>query len=255
MPCYNSQKYISQSIDSVLNQTHQNFELLICDDSSTDKSLDIIKDYQSKDSRVQLFLNKYDKGAPGARNTCLDEVSGDFVCFLDSDDLWLEDRLEKHIAFMIKNDVSFSYSYNNVINEAGEFICQYMSPDKVDAKKMRFANFIHCSTAIYNFHVVGHIHQPNIKKRNDFALWLKILNSKNVSTATCFKEVTSSYRANSYGLSSNRLDAAKYYYKCLVEFNNCSRLSAFIFLIWYIGLVLVKKKWPHAYNYIICRLY
>lgn len=255
MPCYNSEKYISQSIESVLHQTYQNLELLICDDNSTDNSLDIIKEYESQDSRVKVFINKYDNGAAGARNTCLDEVSGDFVSFLDSDDLWLQDKLESHIAFMIENDVSFSYSYNNVINEAGEFICTHISPDNVNAMKMCFANFIACSTAIYNVHEVGHIHQPNIKKRNDFALWLKILNSKNVKTATCFKKITSNYRANSYGLSSAKLDAVKYYYKCLVDYNNCSRFTAFVFLLWYIALVLVKKKRPNTYNYIIGRFY
>lgn len=255
MPCYNSEKYVADSIRSVLCQTHQNLELLICDDGSSDNSLKILNYYAARDPRLKIFTNGYSKGAPGARNTCLDHVTGDFVSFLDSDDLWMEDKLEKHLKFMLVNDVAFSYSHNNVIDENGKFICMHISPGEVDAKKMCFANFIPCSTAIYNVHMVGHIHQPNIKKRNDFALWLKILNTGNITRAECFKEVTSSYRANSYGLSSNRIDAIKYFYKCLTDYNNCSKFGAFVFLLVYIPLVLCKKKFPRIYNFLVSRLF
>ncbi|MDA8545058.1 glycosyltransferase [Alphaproteobacteria bacterium] len=255
MPCYNSEKYVADAIQSVLNQTHQNLELLICDDSSTDGSLQVIKKFVAKDSRVQLFGNAYLKGAPGARNTCLDAATGDFISFLDADDLWLEDKLEKHIEFMVSNDAAFSYSHVNRINEDGGFVCVHLSPDEVDAKKMCFANFIPCSTAIFNSHVVGHIHQPNIEKRNDFALWLKILNSKKVRKAYCFKEVTSSYRANTYGLSSNKVDAIRYYHKCLTDYNNCSKTVAFMYLFAYIPLILLKQKFPSYYNVMATRFF
>ena len=255
MPCYNCEKYVEESILSVLRQTHLNLELLICDDGSTDRSLEIIENYLSKDSRIKVFSNVYSKGAPGARNTCLDHVSGDFVSFLDADDLWMEDKLERHLNFMLENDVAFSYSHLNIMNDTGEFICVIESPHEVNAKKMRFANFIPCPTAIYNVSVVGHIHQPNIKKRNDFALWLKILNGGAVDKAICFKEVTSSYRTNSYGLSSNRIDAARYYYKCLTDYNNCSKIGALFFLSVYVTLVGLKKKFPSIYNKIVVRVF
>jgi len=255
MPCYNCENYVEDSIRSVLCQTYQNLELLICDDASTDRSLEVIKDYLSKDSRIRVFSNVYSKGAPGARNTCLDHVTGDFVSFLDADDLWMEDKLERHLNFMLSNDVAFSYSHLNMMDENGDFVCMHISPDEVDAKKMCFANFIPCSTAIYNVNVVGHIHQPDIKKRNDFALWLKILNSGNVKKAMCFKEVTSNYRANSYGLSSNRIDAARYYHKCLTDYNNCSKIVALFFLFAYVPLVVLKKKFPMVYNVIVSKFF
>lgn len=251
MPCYNCENYIEQSMLSVLRQTYQNLELLICDDASTDNSLEIIEDYLSKDSRIKVFSNAYLKGAPGARNTCLDHVTGDFVSFLDADDLWMEDKLERHLNFMLNNDVTFSYSHLNIMDEDGDFICMIISPDEVDARKMCFANFIPCPTVIYNVNVVGHIHQPDVKKRNDFALWLKILNGGNVNKAICFKEVTSSYRANSYGLSSSKIDAARYYHKCLTDYNNCSKIGALLFLFPYVSLVVLKKKFPKVYNAIV----
>lgn len=255
MPCYNSAEYIAESIMSVLSQTYENFELLICDDNSLDDSYAIILGFAAQDSRIKALQNSHSKGAPGARNTCIDHASGDFFAFLDSDDLWIKTKLEKHLNFMLANNVSFSYSYNNVINEDGDFLCFHKAPHIVDSKKMCFANFIACSTAIYDARVVGPIYQPTIKKRNDFALWLSILNGGVISDARCFPEVTSCYRANSYGLSSSRLDAARYFCRCLIEFNGSSRIQALLFLAIYLPLIVLKKKWPVFYNWLVVRIF
>ena len=93
MPCFNSQNFIGQSIESVLNQTYQSWELLICDDGSDDGSKYLIQAYEQKDSRIKLVNNKFSKGAPGARNSCLDVAKGQFIAFLDADDLWLPSKL------------------------------------------------------------------------------------------------------------------------------------------------------------------
>ena len=254
MPCYNSEKYIAESIESVLNQTHQRLELLICDDGSSDRSVEIIKEFKSKDSRIKFFVNSYSKGAPGARNTCMDHAVGDFVSFLDSDDLWMKDKLEKQLKFMLLEGIDFSYSYNNVIDETGKYICMHKSPNEVDSNKLCFANFIPCSTVIYNANRLGYIYQPYIKKRNDFALWLKILNINSIS-AKCYREVTSSYRSNSYGLSSNRIDAIKYFYKCLIDFNNCTKSSALFYTCNYLYLILIKKRFPNLYNWLVLKFF
>ena len=251
MPCFNSENYIEQSIKSVLNQTHTNFELLICDDSSCDKSYEIIQKYSEQDNRIKLLENNYSKGAPGARNTCLDNVSGDYVSFLDSDDIWKKNKLEKHLTFMNKNKIFFSYSYNDVIDEDGKYITTYKAPKKVNSFKMCFSNFISCSTVIYDRKAVGHIHQPNILKRNDYALWLNILNLEDINHGVCFDEVTSSYRSNTYGLSSNKFDTIKYYYECLIEYNNCSRFLSCLYIMVYITLAFMKKKFTYFYNLIV----
>ncbi len=170
MPCFNSEKYVEEAISSVLNQTFDEFELLICDDGSSDKSYEIIKRFAQEDNRIKYFKNSKSEGAPASRNKCLENAIGRYICFLDSDDVWHLNRLENHLNFMKKNNVFFSYSYNNLIDEYGLFKYKYLAPDKVDSKKMRYANFLSCSTAIYDSHELGKIYQPNIKKRNDFAL-------------------------------------------------------------------------------------
>lgn len=255
MPCFNSEKYVEEAISSVLNQTFDEFELLICDDGSSDKSYEIIKRFAQEDNRIKYFKNSKSEGAPVSRNKCLENAIGRYICFLDSDDVWHLDRLENHLNFMKKNNVFFSYSYNNIIDEYGLFKYKYLAPEKVDSKKMRYANFLSCSTVIYDSHELGKIYQPNIKKRNDFALWLTILNSPTKPIGICYKKVTSSYRVNSYGLSSNKKDAARYFYRCLVKYNKQSRISALYFLVIYIFIILIKKVKPNLYNKLVKRFF
>ena len=144
MPCFDSEQFISTAIDSVIAQTYSNWELLICDDSSSDKSVEIIRNYANADKRISLLFNNHQKGAPGARNTCIENASGRFLAFLDSDDCWFDDRLETHLEFIKKNSVAFSYTYNDVINENGEYISTYKAPSILNKNTMRFANFISC---------------------------------------------------------------------------------------------------------------
>ncbi|WP_223672803.1 glycosyltransferase family 2 protein [Proteus terrae] len=110
MPAFNSDSVITQSIESVLNQTHANFELIICDDLSTDNTKEIIKKYVEKDSRIKLIGNANKKGAAGARNSCIQASTSRYICFLDSDDLWAPEKLEKQIDFMREHNIAMSHS-------------------------------------------------------------------------------------------------------------------------------------------------
>jgi glycosyltransferase involved in cell wall biosynthesis len=254
MPAFNSSKFLGLAIESVLNQTYQNWELIICDDGSTDSTISIARKYEFRDSRISLIKNKYEKGAPGARNTCLDLARGRYIAFLDSDDLWLKDKLKLQVSFMEANNHIFVYSYHQVIDEEDNFIYDCMAPASVNAKMMRASNFIPCLTAIYDSRLIGKVYQPNIVKRNDFALWLKILNLREVDRAYCLPIVTARYRANVYGLSSNKRDALKYFYICLKNFGNCNLIQAYIFTTCYLFIVLLKKKFNFAYNFFVVKL-
>jgi len=255
MPCFNSERYISEAINSVLNQTFDELELLICDDGSSDKSLEIIKRYACKDRRIKFFQNPKTEGAAMARNRCIENATGRYICFLDSDDIWHLDRLKNHIDFMKKSSVYFSYSFNNIIDENGVYKHKYLAPEKVDSKKMRYACFLSCSTVIYDSHKLGKFYQPHLKKRNDFALWLTILNSPSKPIAVCYKKITSSYRVNSYGLSSNKIVNAYYYYKCQIDYNNQSKFSAMYFLFIHLFIILVKKAKPKLYNKLVTHFF
>lgn len=94
MPCFNSENYISEAIESVVGQTFESWELLICDDGSVDKAVSLIKHWCRLDSRIKFIANEFCKGAPGARNSCLSQAQGRYIAFLDSDDRWMPTKLE-----------------------------------------------------------------------------------------------------------------------------------------------------------------
>ena len=254
MPCFNSELFLREAIGSVLKQTFSNWELIICDDGSTDKSVMVAGEYALLDSRINLIDNIYSKGAPGARNSALDVASGRYIAFLDSDDVWYVDKLEQQISFMKTRQIAFCYSYHDLMDENGAFLGTYKAPSEVSLRKMKISNFIPCLTAVYDSKVLGKVYQPQIKKRNDFALWLKILNGGVVKTAHCLPIATARYRVNYYGLSSNKLDSLVFFRRCLVEFGSCSHYEAYFYSLLYLMLIVVKKKFINIYNWIAIRL-
>ena len=254
MPCFNSETFIKESIESVINQTYSNWELLICDDGSDDNSKGIIESYQNSDLRIKLISNHYSKGAPGARNSCLDMAKGRFIAFLDSDDVWLSEKLDKQLNFMKENESTFSYSYYQTMNEEGIIKGLYKSPKVVGLEKMLFSNFIGCLTVVYDSQMLGKIYQPNIQKRNDYALWLIMFKKNKNLKAHCLSEVTSKYRVNSYGLSSNKLSAFKYYRTCLRKYASLYEIQINVLCGIYLMIMFFKKKFPKIYNYFVSKI-
>ena len=178
MPSYNTANYISDSIRSVLAQTYTNWELIIVDDCSTDNSVEIIKSF--KDPRIRLLQNEKNSGAAISRNYALREAKGKWVAFLDSDDLWNPEKLEKQIHFMDENDYHFSYTRYAEIDSEGNRNGNIISgPKKIT--KTGFFNFcwVGCLTVMYDANVVGLIQTVDIKKNNDYAMWLKVCRKTN----------------------------------------------------------------------------
>lgn len=254
MPLYNAYETIEVAISSVIKQSLEDWELLVCDDGSTDNSLTVVQNYQFEDSRISIISNKYAKGAAGARNSALDIAKGRYVAFLDSDDEWLSEKLELQIDFMRKNNYSFTFSYYETMSEKGDLLLKYKAPEFVDGNLMKLSNFIPCLTAVYDSHVIGKIYQPVFKKRNDFALWLKILNDGEVSRAYCLPVITARYRVNQHGLSSNKLDNLLYFRRCLTEYGNCNLFEANIYACIYLFVTLIKKRLSCIYNFIVVKI-
>jgi glycosyltransferase involved in cell wall biosynthesis len=254
MPCFNSEKFIEESIISVINQSYEDWELIICDDFSSDKTYELAEKYAYVHNRIILIKNTHDKGAPGARNSCLDKARGRYIAFLDSDDLWAANKLLVQINFMKSNNYSFTYSYINIINEMGNFVTTYKFPDYVGSKLMSFGSFIPCCSVIYDAHTLGKVYQPNIKKRNDYALWLKILAKEQLNYAYCLKSITASYRKNNYGLASNKLENIKYFLEVRKKYGESSVLKAYFELIIYLAFMVLKFKVTRIYNFLVTRL-
>ncbi len=253
MPCLNSESYIGGSIESVINQTYTEWELIVCDDGSEDKTLKIANSFKHKEQRISVISNMHKKGAAGSRNSCLDIAKGKYIAFLDSDDLWYPDKLKIQIDFMKKNNCSFTFSYVDIIDEANNHLKIYKSPKKINAKLMMFNNFIPCCTVVYDSSKIGKIHQPDIKKRNDYALWLTILKN-HLQYCYCVPQVTAAYRSNSYGLASNKIDNIKYYYKCRIKYANSNHILAAFELIIYLATMFLKTKFTNLYNKVVTKL-
>jgi glycosyltransferase involved in cell wall biosynthesis len=201
MPSYNTEKYIGDSIKSVLNQTYENWELIIVDDCSKDDTDSIVK--QFKDSRIRYFKNAFNQGAAISRNSGLKKAKGKWIAFLDSDDLWLPDKLALQIKFMRDNQYSFSYTCYEKIDENSYNLGVFVSgPNKISSLGMYNFCWPGCLTVMYDLETVGLIQIQDIKKNNDYAMWLKIIKKTN-----CYllNEPLSMYRVRKHSISHDNI--------------------------------------------------
>ena len=174
MPSYNTAGYIGETINSVLKQSYSNWELIIVDDCSPDNTDNVVESYLS-DTRIKYLKNKKNSGAAVSRNKALREAKGRWIAFLDSDDLWMPEKLEKQVKFMEKTGVHFSYTnYAEIDNEGKRNGISVTGPKKIT--KTGFFNYCWpgCLTVMYDRDVVGLIQIADIKKNNDYAMWLKV---------------------------------------------------------------------------------
>ncbi|TMO22086.1 glycosyltransferase family 2 protein [Pseudoalteromonas sp. S4741] len=218
MPAYNAEKYIAQSIDSVVKQSYQNWELLITDDRSNDNTQQIVKQYSNQDSRIKLFVNEENGGAGVARNNSIKQAKGRFIAFLDADDQWLAEKLTTQISFMLKNNYAFTFTAYQKIE--GDKKGGILIPPKFTCyKKLLSSNVIGCLTAVYDTEMLGKKYMPLIRKRQDMGLWLDIL--KVIPKAQSIPNVLALYRVDS-GMTQNKLEILKWqwlFYREVVKLN------------------------------------
>lgn len=179
MPTFNTGMFIAESINSVLAQTYENWELIIVDDYSSDNTDDIVNSYLV-DKRIAYIKNDRNCGAAVSRNRALREAKGRWIAFLDSDDLWMSDKLEKQISFMEKNNYHFSYTnYAEIDMKGNRNGITVTGPKKIT--RNGFYNFCWpgCLTVMYDSEKVGLIQIADIKKNNDYAMWLKVCRKAN----------------------------------------------------------------------------
>ena len=174
MPTYNCARFIRESIDSVLAQTYTNWELIIVDDSSTDNTAEMIANFN--DPRIHYLRNEQNEGAALTRNKALRAVKGRYIAFLDSDDLWHPDKLERQIAFMEQNGYAFTYHEYTEIDESSNPIGIYVSGKKhVRPFDMYCCCWPGCLSVVYDAKNIGLIQIPDSRKNNDSAMWLQAI--------------------------------------------------------------------------------
>lgn len=241
MPSYNTANFIEESIKSVLDQTYTNWELIIVDDCSKDNTDKVVKKYL-KDKRIKYIKNEKNSGAAFSRNYALREAKGKWIAFLDSDDLWNPDKLEKQINFMEKNNYSFSYTSYKEINENSESLNTIVrGPKKIS--KTGFYNYCYpgCLTVMYDAEKVGLIQIELLPKNNDYAMWLKVI--QNVKYCFLLDEVLASYRKRTNSISSgSKFKLIKHHYILYKVGEKRNSISSFILTIRNIIFGIYKKK-------------
>lgn len=210
-PCYNSASFISFTIESVLSQTYQNWEMIIVDDCSTDTSAQIILNYQEKDNRIKYIKTATPSGSPTIpRNIGIKEAKGKYIAFLDSDDLWLPHKLAEQIKLFAISDnkVAIIFSYYEKISENGVRNNRVIkSPSKVTYQSLLNGNVIGCLTAIYDQEKVGKIYMK-LMPHEDYILWLNILKKGYLASNT--NTITALYRLRKGSVSANKIKTLKW---------------------------------------------
>lgn len=207
-PVYNAEKLVGETIQSVLNQTYQNWEMLLVDDCSKDNSKEVIETFSKTDARIRYIKLEVNSGAAVARNIAIKKANGRYIAFLDSDDLWKRDKLEKQIAFMKNNNIGFSFTSYEVMKEDGTLINRYIkAPKKISYNAYLRNTIIGCLTVVIDREIIGNFSMVNIRKNQDMATWLNIL--KRCHYAYGINENLAIYRLVDGSISNNKVNAAK----------------------------------------------
>lgn len=207
-PVYNSEKYIEKTVLSVLNQTYQNLEIILIDDCSTDNSKNIISYLQENDKRVKYVKLAKNSGAAAARNKGLETAKGQYIAFIDSDDVWKKNKLEQQLEFMKNKNVGFSYTAYETLKEDGTVINKHIHvPNRINYSSLLKNTAIACSTVIIDKNTAGDFYMPLVRKGQDTATWLQLL--KKIEFAYGYDVVLSSYRKVDGSISSNKIEALK----------------------------------------------
>ena len=229
MPCYNAADYIGETIESVLAQTYENWELLIVDDGSTDDSLSVIARYN--DPRIRVLKTAENSGAAVARNVAIEAAHGRFMAFLDSDDLWHPEKLSEQLTFMQEHGcaLSFTHYYFDRDGELSEFA---PSSDTYDYKTILKHNYMACPTVIYDTERVGKVYMPtDAIKREDVGCWLCILRTGEV--AHCLHKCLTTVKIHAGSVSFKKTQMIKYQWHLYRRVEHLSLLrSAYCMTHW-----------------------
>ncbi len=211
MPAYNCEKYITESINSVINQSYKNWELLVLDDGSKDETLNIINEFGQKDSRIKVFPNGKNMGVSATRNRGIDLATGNWIAFLDSDDMWTTDKLENQLAIVEEKLAEFVFSGASYIDESGRpYKGIFEVPEMVTYKKLRNHNVISCSSVLVKKKYFENIKMEKDEMHEDFAVWLRIL--KLGINAYGVNKPLLIYRISKNSKSGNKLKSIKMTY-------------------------------------------
>ena len=240
IPVYNTEKFIGKTIESVLNQTYKNWEILIFNDKSKDNSLKIIKKYSEKDKRIKVVDSKENVGVVAARNKLIEIATGEFIAFLDADDYWKQNKLEKQIKFMLKNNALISCTEYTRVTEDEKEINDIIIKEIITYEDMLKNNYLGCLTVIYNANKLGKRYFKEREKNEDYVLWLEIV--KETKIIFGLKENLAFYRVLNNSRSSNKIKAAKDRWNVYRKIERLSLFKSIYYFLQYVIRALKKTK-------------
>ena len=241
-PMYNSSKFIKWTVQSVLSQVYKNWEMIIIDDCSTDDCVDIVKSYESLDSRIKLLLNDTNRGAALSRNIGMEKANGRYIAFLDSDDLWLPTKLIDQLKFMEQNKVAFSFCSYEIIDECGNHIKDMIiKNDKPSYYDLIKSNYIGCLTVILDLKLMNEEtpYMPNIKTRHDHGLWLLLINQG--IKVLGYNKILAKYRNRSGSISYSKVKSAYYQWKLYRDIEKIDIFHSIYYMICWAWYGVIKR--------------
>jgi len=239
-PLYNAEKYIKDTIESVINQSYKNWEMIIVNDCSKDRSQLIVEKYMELDKRIKLVSLESNRGVAFARNTGIKAASGEYLAFLDSDDLWKPNKLSTQLDFMKQNNYYFTFTGYEMINNEGVKLNKIIKvPSKLNYKRLLYGNSIGCLTVMLNKSKIGDIEMPAIR-HEDYATWLNIV--KSGITAYGLNENLALYRKANSSVSSNKFKSAIWTWDIYRKYQKLSSLNSLKCFIMYVYINMLKHR-------------
>ncbi len=231
MPYYKKSEFISASINSILNQSFQKFEIIIIDDELSKNSFEILENIKKLDTRIKVFRNKENLGAGGSRNNAINLSEGEYIAFCDCDDLWKQNKLEKQIKFMKDYDLKFSFTSYEIIDDNNQRIGFREANNNLSFRQLRNSCDIGLSTVMIKKNVFDNkkFKFGKTKTKEDFILWLLL--AKEGIQINGIKECLMSWRKNSKSLSASNIQKIIDGYKVYKDYLNYSRIKSLFFLI------------------------
>lgn len=228
---YNSETFILETIQSIINQTFKNWELILIDDSSTDNTCKLVEPFVQEFENIKLLKNKVNSGAAVSRNKGIVAAKGDYIAFLDADDLWKPNKLEVQLAFMKAKDCEVCFSSYEQISETGDLLGKEIRAlQLLSYNTLLKSNYIGNLTGIYKAKSLGQITVPNLRKRQDWLLWLAAI-KKSGKPARGIQESLAYYRVRKDSMSSNKLNLLKHNYWVYKKGLGYTRLKSFYCLL------------------------
>lgn len=213
IPAYNCADTIEKCLKSVLSQSIDDIEILVGDDCSTDATLKILAEFADRDPRIKLFANSENCGAGVTRGKLLREAQGSYYAFLDADDYWERDKIQKQIAFMQEHSLDICFSQYRLIDENGAALGSRKAPNKITYLKMLTTNWIPTSSAMIRADLDGSCDMPTIRKRQDYGYWLNLFRRNPSLKCMQINEILLTYTRRKNSLSSNKLQNLKANYR------------------------------------------